>query len=124
MILSSGAEQQIQQIQTQIRPLFLHCGLQDIPRSLNDILFNISQDRKFQTPQDQLRERDRLLTLLTNYLLQNSNNKLGNGKRFNWPEVVKIIFYNRFPQITETHPINDVADGYTIQINDLIQYSK
>jgi hypothetical protein len=71
-----------------------------------------------------LKERERLLTVLANYLYQNSNRQLGNGKKFNWPEVVKIIFYNRFPQIAQTHQIIDVADGYSVQINDLIQYSK
>jgi len=119
-----SSEQQVQQIQNQIRPLFLHFGLQDIPSTFNDILFDISQDKKFQTPPDQLKERERLLTVLTNYLLQNSNRQLGQGKKFNWPEVVKIIFYNRFPQIAQTHPITDVPDGYNIQMNDLIQYSK
>ncbi|CAF2489671.1 unnamed protein product [Rotaria sp. Silwood2] len=117
-------EQQIQQIQVQLRPLFLHFGLQDIPRSFNDILFNTTQDKAFHTSEDQLKERERLLTVLTNYLYQNSNNKLGNGKKFNWPEVVKIIFYNRFPQIAQTHKIIDTADAYNVQINDLIQYSK
>ncbi|CAF3618249.1 unnamed protein product [Rotaria sordida] len=117
-------EQQIQQIQAQIRPLFLHFGLQDIPRSLNDILFNTAQDKQFRISEDQLKERERLLILLTNYLYQNSNNKLGNGRKFNWPEVVKIIFYNRFPLISQTHKIIDIPDGYNVQINDLIQYSK
>ncbi|CAF3575459.1 unnamed protein product [Adineta steineri] len=117
-------EQQVQQIQTQIRPLFLHFGLQDIPSSLNDILFNLTHDKNFQTPQDQLKERERLLNVLGNYLYQNSNRQLGNGKKLNWPEVVKIIFYNRFPQIAQTHQIIDSADGYNVQINDLIQYSK
>jgi hypothetical protein len=91
---------------------------------LNDILFDTTQDKKFQTTQDQLKERERLLTVLTNYLYQNSNRQLGNGKKFNWPEVVKIIFYNRFPQISQTHQIIDVPDGYNVQMNDLIQYSK
>ncbi len=71
-----------------------------------------------------MKERERLLTVLANYLYQNSNRQLGNGKNFNWPEVVKIIFYNRFPQIAQTHQIIDTADRYNIQINDLIQYSK
>ena len=119
-----GPEQQVQQIQNQIRPLFLHMGLQEIPRALNEILFNTSQDRNFQSKDDQLKERERLLVLLGNYLYQNSNRQLGQGKRLNWPEVVKIIFYNRFPQIAQSHPIIDHADGYAIQINDLIQYSK
>ncbi len=114
----------MQQIQTQIRPLFLHFGLQEIPHAFNDIVFNTTQDKKFQTVQDQLKERERLLGLLANYLYQNSNRQLGNGKKFNWPEVVKIIFYNRFPQIAQTHLIVDTTDGYNIQMNDLIQYSK
>ena len=91
---------------------------------MNEILFNTSQDQKFQTTDAQLKERERLLTVLANYLYQNSNRQLGNGKKLNWPEVVKIIFYNRFPQIAQTHPINDVSDGYNVQMNDLIQYSK
>ena len=124
MISSLGPEQQVQQIQNQIRPLFLHAGLQEIPRALNEILFNTSQDRNFQSKEDQLRERERLLVLLGNYLYQNSNRQLGQGKRLNWPEVVKIIFNNRFPQIAQSHPIIDSPDGYAIQINDLIQYSK
>lgn len=114
----------MKQIQSQIRPLFLHLGIQEIPRPLNEILFDTSRDRQFQKAEDQLRERDRLLNLLANYLYQNSNRQLGQGKKFNWPEVVKIIFYNRFPQIAQTQKINDAADAYTIQINDLIQYSK
>ncbi|CAF0916357.1 unnamed protein product [Adineta ricciae] len=117
-------EQQVQQIQTQVRPLFLHFGLQDIPPSFNDILFNMTQDKNFITPQDQLKERDRLLNVLSNYLYQNSNQQLGRGKKLNWPEVVKIIFYNRFPQIAQTNPIVDSPDGYSVQMNDLIQYSK
>jgi hypothetical protein len=64
------------------------------------------------------------MTVLANYLYQNSNRQLGNGKKLNWPEVVKIIFYNRFPQIAQTNQIVDVADGYIVQMNDLIQYSK
>lgn len=91
---------------------------------MNDILFNISNDKHFHTNEDQLRERDRLLSSLGNYLYQNSNRQLGNGKKFNWPDVVKIIFYNRFPQIAQTHKIIDSNDGYNVQINDLIQYSK
>lgn len=71
-----------------------------------------------------MKERERLLTVLANYLYQNSNRQLGNGKKLNWPEVVKIIFYNRFPQIAQTHKIIDTADGYNVQTNDLIQYSK
>ncbi|CAF4638001.1 unnamed protein product, partial [Rotaria socialis] len=106
------------------RPLFLHFGLQDIPRPLNDILFNTAHDRNFHTAQDQLKERERLLTTLESYLHQNSNHQLGNGKKFNWPEVVKIIFYNRFPEVAQTHKIIDRNDGYNVQINDLIQYSK
>ncbi|CAM4905811.1 unnamed protein product [Rotaria socialis] len=117
-------QEQIQQIQSQVRPLFLHFGLQDIPRPLNDILFNTAHDRNFHTAQDQLKERERLLTTLESYLHQNSNHQLGNGKKFNWPEVVKIIFYNRFPEVAQTHKIIDRNDGYNVQINDLIQYSK
>ena len=114
----------MQQIQNQLRPLFLHGGQQDIPRSLSEILFVTSQDHEFQAADGQLKERERLLTLLTNYLHQNSNRQLGAGKKLNWPDVVKIIFYNRFPQIAKTHPIIDSPDGYAVQINDLIQYSK
>jgi len=117
-------EQQVKQIQSQIRPLFLHLGIQEIPRPLNDILFDTSRDQQFQTIEDQLRERDRLLNLLGNYLFQNSNRQLGQGKKFNWPEVVKIIFNNRFPQISQSHKITDLPNAYTIQMNDLIQYSK
>lgn len=98
--------------------------MQDIPHGLNDILFNTDHDNKFQTSQAQLHERERLLTGLNNYLYQNSNHQLGNGKKLNWPEIVKIIFYNRFPQISQTHKIIDDPNGYTVQINDLIQYSK
>lgn len=124
LFLCLAPEQQVQQIQTQIRPLFLHFGLQDIPQSLNNILFSTSQDKKFQTTQEQLTERERLLTVLGNYLVQNSKNQLGQGKKLNWPEVVKIIFYNRFPQIAQSHQIIDVPNGYNVQMNDLIQYSK
>jgi hypothetical protein len=119
-----ASEQQLEQIRNQIRPLFVHFGAQDIPGSLNEILFNTSQDRKYQSIDDQLKERERLLTHLGNYLYQNSNRKLGQGKKFNWPDVIKIIFYNRFPSIAQTHKIIDSTDGYTIQINDVIQYSK
>ena len=87
-------------------------------------MFNTTQDKKFQTSQDQLKERERLLVLLANYLYQNSNYQLGNGNKFNWPNIIKIIFYHRFPQIAQTHQIIDQFDGYHIQINDLIQYSK
>jgi len=91
---------------------------------LNNILFNTSQDRRFQSAQEQFAERERLLALLSNHLIQNSKNQLGQGKKLNWPEVVKIIFNNRFPQIAQTHQIIDVPNGYTVQMNDLIQYSK
>ena len=91
---------------------------------MSEILFVTSDDHKFSTADAQLKERERRLTLLTNYLQQNSNRQLGAGKKFNWPDVVKIIFYNRFPQVAKTHPIVDIPDGYIVQINDLIQYSK
>jgi hypothetical protein len=124
LIACLDPEQQLQQIQTQLRPLFIQFGHPDIPRAHFELLFNTSQDRRFQTPQDQLQERQRLLTALGTYLYQNSNRQMGNGKKFNWPELIKIIYHNRFPQIAQSHKIVDSADAYTVQINDLIQYSK
>ncbi|CAF0818885.1 unnamed protein product [Didymodactylos carnosus] len=119
-------EQQLIQIQTQLRPLFLQFGHQDIPHSLYELLFNTANDARFQTPQDQLIERQRLLTNLANYLFNNSQQQLGGGKqpsRFNWPDVIKIIYQIRFPQIASTK-IEEYNDGYFVQLTDVIRYSK
>jgi hypothetical protein len=98
--------------------------LEDIPQRLNDLLFNTKEDKKFETIENQLKERERLLITLGTYLYQDSKCPIGDGKICNWPEVVKIIFYNRFPEIAQTHKIIDSNDGYNIQLNDLIQYAK